>query len=266
MLQRTLLCHLLLSLVWAPSLLAFEQPLQAVFQTELVFPQARHELQLTVAPHMRATDAQYQLTFPVGIEYGLTDTWQMGLGWDTFTYARPKGGATTSGIGDLTLSTKYAFMHLNQSNAHAALAFELGLPIASVNKGHSEGLMTYTPSIILAGEAPALQSAQIFTQAAVSFTQRLRSPSSGVEPSKAYTFQWSSGFFVPYGWLRLTTELTWANNRWNQGGDTNALSVTPGLVFDLPGEWEIGVAAPVGLSTDADNFGVIGHLIYSLAR
>lgn len=67
----------------------------------------------------------------------------------------------------------------------------------------------------------------------------------------------NTGFFVPLGRFRLTQELNWSNNRWNHGGEENELFWTPGVVIDLPGDQEIGLGVPIGLTDDADDVRII---------
>jgi hypothetical protein len=52
---------------------SYEQPLQEVFQTDLVYPQERGEVQITFAPQFAQENQRDLLHYSVGIEYGLTE-------------------------------------------------------------------------------------------------------------------------------------------------------------------------------------------------
>ncbi len=61
---------------------ADEQPIQEVFQTELVYPQERGEVQLTFSPRYGKGGGQSLFQAPVSVEYGITKNWQVEVEWD----------------------------------------------------------------------------------------------------------------------------------------------------------------------------------------
>jgi len=240
----------------------YEQPLQEVFQTELVYPQERGEVQLTFAPQFAAENKRDLLRYSLEIEYGLTDAWQVGLDWDSLVLSDAPG-TKTSGIGDLELETQYSFMNITDFDVHAAFKFGVGFPTGSAKRGLSEGFMEYEPSVLLAKDFPILSYCQLFTQIGARFVDRVKDPAEDEEREPAaHEFFWSSGVFLPTAWGVLSNELIWATNTWNNKGEEEKLFYTPGVVIPFAGGWEVGMGVPIGLTKQSDDVRIIGHVIY----
>jgi hypothetical protein len=83
------------------------EPLQELFQTEVVYPQEKGALQFTSTAIF--SNVKRKFSNDVGVEYGLTDAWQIGLQWESFARKNKEDGSTSRGSGDLRLGTKYRF-------------------------------------------------------------------------------------------------------------------------------------------------------------
>jgi hypothetical protein len=241
-----------------------EQLIQEVFDTELVYPQEQGEVQLTTAPSWSTGHGErYQL--PLVVEYGLTDAWQVEAEWIAYQNFEARGESSTAGIGDVELGTKYSFMNLGETGAHAALGFELAIPTGDPDRELSEGMMEYEPSLMLAYDLPKAGGSQVFSQFGLGFVDRVkhgREEAGEDEEAAAHELSLKGGFFIPIGALRVTTEVSWTNNQWNNGGEEDLLYLTPGVVIDLPGTFEIGTASQWGLTRDAENTRYIAMLTY----
>jgi hypothetical protein len=252
--QRMLFIAVLLALtvgVGSPSVAQDErdQPLQEVFQTELVYPQEKGSFQFESASTFGNKSFSNSLT----VEYGLTHAWQIDLQWESFARKQTTEGLIAHGSGDLSIGTKYSFMNIGGSHFHGAVGFELGVPAASVKKGISEGQIKYEPYVVVARDFPRLSRLQLFSQLGVSFAH-------SVTPSTALngkTIEWANGMFVPYRHVRFTTEINWS-----KGPNENILYLTPGFIWKLPRDFEFGVGLPLGLSRDADSFRTIVKFVY----
>jgi hypothetical protein len=229
------------------------QPLQEAFQTELVYPQERGELQLTTGLTSAWNDSS-RLHWPLQVEYGLTDSWQVQFESDGWQRRAQSEQPTVSGWADVSFGTKYSFMNIRGSHLHAALAFSLGIPFGSIKSGLGDGFLHYEPSVMLARDFPLLRNLQLFSQVGVSLVQRVRGrlDSTENEPA-AHQLQWSGGFFKPFRHLVVTSELSWETNRWSHHGQDNELYVTPGTTWKLRGGWEFGVAVSAGLTSESDS-------------
>ena len=254
------LCLLLSSF----ALFAEEEGLiQEVFLSELVYPQEEGEIQFTLAPRYRSSDESEIYEVPLTIEYGLTDAWQVELAWTAFVHRGNSIESSTAGIGDLEIGTKYSFMNLGGTDFHAAAGIEVSFPTGDVDRELSEGFIEYELFVIMAKDFPNLANLHLFTQAGIGLMQRVRSPSEedDLEPAAHEAFL-NVGLFIPWDSIRFTAEVSWNSNKWNHGGTESFLVFAPGLVWSFPKGWEAGFAVPFGLNENADNFQLIGHLIF----
>lgn len=232
-----------------------DQPVQEVFQTELVYPQEKGELQLTLGTTFHRNSAWNAFRTPVSLEYGLTNRWQVGFEWDASSFKREFDDAEYQrGIGDLRLETKYSFMNIAGSSYHAAIGFEVQLPTANVRKGLTEGCVEYEPFVAVARDFPSLNRTQIFAHVGLGLMQRVKTADEGdeLEPV-AHELNVNTGVFVPFRKARFTAEVNWETNRWNNHGDESALYFTPGVIFQPASNWEFGFGVPVGATRSADN-------------
>jgi hypothetical protein len=246
---------------------AREQPLEEVFQTDLVYPQDKGEVQVTFAPRFQRGGKFHRLILPLKIEYGITDAWQVELGWESLQQHHPDEGASTVGLGDLRIGTKYSFMNMANTHVHTAVGFDLLVPVGNINRGLTEGLLEYEPFVILAQDFPALHNLQLFTQVGVGLVQRVKQADNPAErESAAHESTLNVGFFLPFdlpvGTFIFTSEFNWRTNRWNNDGQEDQKYYTPGLVWHLPGGWELGIGAAIGLNHDADKYRIISTLTF----
>ena len=242
-----------------------QQPLQELFQTDVVYPQEAGEWQFTLAPVFRREGAADVSEISASVEYGLTDAWQVGVGWSPLMRRNPEIGRTTRGIGDVELGTKYSFLNIDGSSFHAAARFSVHLPSGSIDKELTDGFVEYDPSLILAKDFPKLHNAQLFAQIGLGLVQRVKEPAKvGDRQPAAHQFIWSAGFFVPFKRWVPTVEFSANNNRWNHGGTDNQMYLTPGCVWKLFRSAQIGVGVPIGLNRSSDSVGIISQFIYEL--
>ena len=62
------------------------QPVQELFFTEVVYPQSRHEVQLTLGSFVDRTSADKSALAPVSVEFGLTDRLQLEGAWYGYSH------------------------------------------------------------------------------------------------------------------------------------------------------------------------------------
>lgn len=210
-----------------------EQPVQEVFQTALVYPQERGEVQLTYASRFSKGKGHSSLQTPLSLEYGITDRWQVEIEWNALSRRTETGEAATRGRGDLQIGTQYSFMNMRRSNFHSAVGFEVSLPTGSLEKELSEGFIEYEPYFIIARDFPKLHNMQVFSQVGVGLAQRAKRSAEEDDEPAAHEFNLGVGAFVPFRRLVLTGEFNLSTNRWNNGGREREMYATPGLVWRL---------------------------------
>jgi len=235
-----------------PAKKKYVQLLQDVFQTELVYPQEKNEFQFTVLPsyHRYSAFQHYQLPFIA--EYGITDRWQLGLEWNTFQHNRSDQGNSVNGTGDLEIGTKYGFMNIGNSDFHAAIGFDVGIPLGNGDKELGEGLWEYDPYLLMAVDFPKLNNAQLFGQTGISFVQQ-----KGIDEPEGNELNMGGGFFIPCKPFIFSSELTWYHSK-----EANQLFYTPGAVLTMKKGWETGLAFPLGLNKQTLNFGITAMITF----
>lgn len=271
------------------------QALQEVFQTELVFPQSKGEVQLTFVPSFKDNDKEQTATLKTAIEYGITDNFQVGLEFDSFTNLNPTNDLSQRGIGDLELNTKYAFMNIGKKQLHIAGTFQVSFPTADIKKGLTEGFIEYQPFLLLAKSFPNIYNLQIFSQVGGRFNQRIKNNpinnasftirshkklkiashfdhlitviknskdvklndnTGNSRDEKDSDFILNLGAFILLKRTVLTSEFNFIN------GSIKESYFTPGIVWPLPKNFEIGIGVPIGLNKTADNVRVVFNFIY----
>lgn len=240
----------------------FVQLVNEYFLTTSVYPQDRGEIQLTTYPRVDFDDG-HRSVFPIAVEVGLTDRWQIEVEWVPLAVSRPDGLPGRSGVGDVELETRYSFMNVGGTSTHFALGFGVTIPAGPPEAGGTEGEAEFEPSIsvgrdLLTGSRPS----QLFGQVAMGLVSgdEGTAGAGGAEPV-AHELLLGVGYVIAAGRSRWTAELSWATNEWN-GGDETELYVAPGLVLDLPATWELGIATLIGLGGEAAPFGVSLFLLY----
>jgi hypothetical protein len=240
-----------------------KRPIEELFKTDVVYPQARGELEVEVASVYQNHAGGDIWTIPLSLEYGLNNRWQVEAEWDSLVQRFPAHQSAVRGVGDLELGTQYSFMDIGGSSFHIAPRFSVELPVGDVNQDLSEGFLEYQPSVILARDFPELHHTQFFTEMGASIVQRVNSPrdTHDAEPA-ANELNWGSGFFVLFPHAAATLEFNWSNNTWNHHGTENEMYLTPGYLWRVTRKVELGLGLPVGLNNASDRFEVIAHVVW----
>ncbi len=236
------------------------QPIQEMFQSNLVYPQEEDEIQFTFFPSFRQGDSAKRARTLLEIEYGITDAFQLIFEWDGLLYKEPDNGPTVSGPGNLELGAQYSWMALGDGNTHFSLGTLVEIPTGPVDNGLTEGSLEWSQFAILARDFPQWNQSQLFVEFGFNWVDRVRTPSGGASPT-AHDLFWNVGGFFPIGPWRGTLEINGRNNQWD-GGENDDVFLTPGVIYKLSREWEIGVAVPVGLTPSSDSYRIVGYLMW----
>jgi hypothetical protein len=223
------------------------QALQELFQSDVVFPQHAGETQMTLAPQFMAGSGFTRLEGHAGLEYGMTDAWQVGMDWTSYVRDEPAGARVAQGIGDLDIGTKYSWMNVAESGLHAALALAVTVPTANRSSGLGDGQFALVPSAVLAADIPRWPGAQAFFNLGSELNDG--AAHDGRHPSFL-----NFGAFAPIRRITVTSE-------WNLS-DANGNFYTPGIIWRTPADFELGIGIPIGLNAKADRYRVILTLVH----
>lgn len=235
-------------------------PLQELFGTEVVYPQGRGELQTTFGYWFERGDSAHATGLPVSIEYGLTDSWQIGIEWLAFSRVSVPGATGVSGVGGVAVDTKYSVMNVRGSGVHAAVGIDLAFSREIQPDGGVETGRELEPYLALAADL-AGGRIQVFGGAGLSLTGGSEN-AGGTTPARDEDTKlaWNTGALVPFGRVTLATEI---NVRYDwRHWSRRELHVIPSISVRLPRAWHIGIGAPVGLTGVSGTHALMVHVIH----
>ena len=193
------------------------QPIQEMFQSNLVYPQEEDEIQFTLFPSFSKNQSAQKTRTLFEVEYGVTDAFQIIFEWDGLLYQNPKMSSAISGPGNIEVGAQYSWMGLGDGNTHFAFGSLVELPVGPVENGLTEGFLEVQPFAVLARDFPKLNQSQIFVELGFNWADQIRSVPEGSE-SATDSIVWNVGAFFPIGLWRATLEINGSNNiiKWNK--------------------------------------------------
>ena len=236
------------------------QPIQEMFQSNLVYPQEKDEIQFTLFPSFNKNQSGQIARTLFEIEYGITDAFQVIFEWDGLLYQNLKTAPANAGPGNIEVGAQYSWMGLGDGNTHFSFGNLIEIPVGPVGNGLTEGFIEVQPFIILARDFPELNQSQIFFEFGFDWVDQIRNVPESTAP-EADSISWNVGAFFPIGFWRATLEINGSNNKWD-GGNRNDIYITPGTIYKLSKEWEIGIATPIGATNTSDDYRVVGYLMW----
>ncbi len=193
---------------------------EEVFLSDLVFSQDRSELQVTAAPSVEDWNDRRALATSLGLEYGLTDAWQVELGWRT----QPLAVERTH---ELEIGTRYSWLDIGGSRLHAAVGAEA--------EWEGTAFDALSPYLVV---ARSLGPVHAFATGvwAVGLNDE------GTDGADETARRWglAGGAVLPAGPVFLTIEADWSHP-----GGSNRLTAAPGVVVPLTEAWQVGIGLPV---------------------
>lgn len=244
-----------------------------------VFPVDQGILEEVIVPQYNYSKSTKDLFLLVLSNYGITDKWYVYLFYAPYhilnscqlscddmncqqTSLFNTCCGETSGNGDTNLGSQYSWMYIHKSNYSAALVFDLHLPTGDINRNLTDGLMRYSPYLLLAKDFPHKKwRTQLFTQIGFEFVQRIKRHSNpDLDVPAAHYFVLNSGIAARSEKINYSLELDWFTNTWNHGGKDDQLYITPGVYAQVKKDVAIGIGFPIGLTHASYRYQIIGNL------
>ena len=92
-----------------------QPPVEELFGTEEVYPQEKGEVQISFSSLFHRDSSRKTRHFPVSVEYGITETFQIEAQWEGYTNMAPFIGPSAHSVGNLTVGVKRSFMNMRKS-------------------------------------------------------------------------------------------------------------------------------------------------------
>jgi len=212
-----------------------------------VYPQEKGAFQLSLMPWITSYEGQRTGGTPLVIEYGLTDAWQAEVEWGGVGYGTPDEGAAVE------FGMRYGRMNVLGKRLHMALRSALEVPLEHDEDPEAEA------TLILATDIPRLADLHLFMQG-VAVVELGEAEEVVPESEQGKSgWRWNIGAVVPGRRLHLTAE----GNIFQTEEDTH-IYATAGVVWDLPGEWQVGLGVPVGLTEASEPVRLITMLTFEI--
>lgn len=232
------------------------QPIQELFLTEVVYPQAKGEIQITLGTLLDRSRDDRSALMPLSIEYGLTDRWQIEGSWDGYTqfHQNPFRQLRSARA---SVGTKYSFMNVAGSRAHASIGVDVEFPDAGAFEDQGETEIEYEP--VIAAAVDLSRRLTLFGSAGASFAAHEAARLDDAEDSGTL----SAGALIAFRHVTAALEYTSRSDNlpWRLGGSP---LVTPSIVVHPGGEWELGFGMPIGVRAGARRPGLGIHVIKEL--
>jgi hypothetical protein len=195
---------------------------------------------------------------PLGIEYGLTNHWQIEAGWDGYTqfHRSPFKHMHTARA---SIGTKYSWMNIAGSPVHAAFGVDVEFPYASsFAAGEGEQGTELEPFAALAFDFPwSLTAFGSFT-ASVEPGEIANLAERGARPDDPGTI--SMGALKAFRHVTLAAEYTNRSDQlpWRLNG---APLLTPSIVLHPGHQWELAAGTPIAMRSGNRDPGVALNVI-----
>ena len=129
-----------------------------MFQSNLVYPQEKDEIQLTLFPSFRKNQNTQKTRTLFEVEYGITDALQVIFEWEGLLYKNTQSNPAIAGVGNIEVGAQYSWMGLGDGNTHFSFGNLIEFPVGPVESGLTEGFIEVQPFIVLARDFPELES------------------------------------------------------------------------------------------------------------
>ena len=255
----------------------WKSPIEELFKTELVFTQSQGELQLATAPTYRDGPEGTAFVLPVGIEYGITDSLQLEAEWGAYVDADATDeDMSGSGQGNLSLGLLHSWTDIAKSGLHFAAGLEYEFAsgdekfLDGGNRKDSQELY-----LIFAKDLEDDSESQLFLQVGVELQQDGRRPMSIILADSDQGDDTEAGDdddsapHDPNVWFaNVGGYMTWKEAvlslELNLSEEEEDRFATPGISYRPMNDVEIGLGIAVGLTEEADDYQIIGKLVWEL--
>jgi len=233
------------------------QPLQELIRTEVVYPQERHETQVTIVFAMDRHRVGTAFGLPVRVEFGLTDAWQVEGEMTTIAQER-LGSDVARGTGEFGFGTKYSFIGVRGSSFHAALGADVEQAVDRSSNGATSRTWTATPFVAAAYDVTA--RFQAFAHAGATFSRAGDGPALESDAGRGTEIFVNAGALLAFRTLTIAAEVN-SLRAGDESVEGRALYLTPSVTVHLGSCCDVGAGISRGLTTASDRWSAVVQLV-----
>lgn len=215
-----------------------EQLVQGFFVAGSVFPQGRHELQLSFVNDLNKSADNYSNEFSTSLAYGISDRLQIGFELP-YVSDRQNTEGSSDQFGNIEIELFYAFLKKHVPFALSGGVF-VGLPNRIKNRTSNKENTKVGAFIVL---SKRIGESRIHSDI-------------GLAVSNETEIFYNIALVYPMWNWRGTIELN------EIFADENSLQLMPGIFRVLPAEFEFGIGFPVFLSDSDVDYGIIASFAW----
>jgi hypothetical protein len=183
------------------------------------------------------------------LEYGLTDRWEIDADVP-YEFLRPKNASGADGIGDVETAVRYGVVPIGQGPVALTAGLELGIPTGDRMRDLGEGRLTVEPFF-----TASTWLGRCNVQVNGGWTRAVTN--SGEEPRD--DFEYDVAILCPVKRWYLVLE-----GNGESSSEVTTYYVTPELIWRPMKNLELLVAAPLGITRESADYGVIGAISLEL--
>jgi hypothetical protein len=183
------------------------------------------------------------------LEYGVTDRWEIDADVP-YEFLRPKNEPGVDGVGDVEAAVRYGAIPIGQGPVALTAGLELGIPTGDRTRDLGEGRLTLEPFL-----TASTWVGRCNVQVNGGWTRAVSN--AGQEPRD--DFEYNVAILYPVKRWYLVLE--------GNGDSTSAVTtyyVTPELIWRPMKNLELLVAAPLGITRESADYGVIAAVSLEL--
>jgi hypothetical protein len=217
--------------------------------TRSVVIQDADELENTASFRCTKSQPTGNYTAEAEFEYGLTDRWEIDADVP-YEFLRPKNEGGADGIGDVETALRYGVVSIGQGPIAVTAGLGFGIPTGDRMRDLGEGRLTLEP-FFTAGTWLGPCNVQVNGGWARAITNSGEEPRDDFEYNVAILYPVKRWFIGLEGNGESTSEVT-------------KYYVTPELIWRPMKNLELLVAAPLGVTRESADYGVIGAISLEL--
>lgn len=243
-----------------------------------VFPNDQGQLEITMVPMYFRADHRRDTIWLQQASYGITDSWLVYMSIIPYMIHRQPElvirkkiissdrWLQESGNGDAAFGMQYSWMYIKNTTCSAAVTFDIAIPSGIINKNLTDGMIYYTPTVILAKDFIHNKwRTELFAQGGISFAQRgKRHSDPRLDEPPANLFIFNGGIAERSERVNYSLEFNWITSTWNHDGDDNEIYITPGVYLYVRKDVAIGLGVPFGLTKTSADYQIIGNILIDL--
>lgn len=217
--------------------------------TRSIVIQEADELESTVTFQYSKSQPAENYGAEAELEYGLTDRWEIDADVP-YEFLRPKNESGANGIGDVEAAVRYGVVPLRQGPVALTAGLEFGIPTGDRTRDLGEGRLTLEPFL-----TASTWLGPCNVQVNGGWTRAVTN--AGKEPLD--DFEYNVAILYPVKRWYVAVE-----GNGESSSQVTTYYVTPELIWRPMKNLELLVAAPLGVTRESADYGVIGEVSLEL--